>query len=232
MQNIQQTIERNLFRINNLIAEYEQTYQRPSGSVRLLAASKAQSIKKIRCAFNAGQTLFGENYVQEAIKKMLALNDLPIEWHFIGRIQRNKTKKIAEHFSWVHSVATTDIAERLNAQRPIDHPPLNICIEVNISHEETKAGIAINHVLELADVCLRLPQLKLRGLMAIPAPFVDFAQNRREFHKLQVIQNVLRDHGIEIDTLSIGMSHDFEAAIAEGATIVRIGTAIFGARRE
>lgn len=225
-----ENIKANLAKLNHLIRSYESKYHRPSCSVRLLAASKAQSTDKIKAAFHAGQQLFGENRVDEALLKMAALKDLPIEWHFIGRIQRNKTRKIAEHFAWVESVADQLIAKRLNEQRPATLPPLNVCLEVNVSEEETKAGVKSSQVLELAKLCTSLSRLKLRGLMAIPAPHDDLASNRKEFHKLFLIWQDLRDHGINLDTLSMGMSHDFEAAIAEGSTLVRIGTALFGER--
>lgn len=227
---LMENIEENLIKIRESIRSFESKYARAPGSVKLLAASKAQSTDKISAAFHAGQYAFGENYVDEALKKMALLADLAIEWHFIGRIQRNKTRKIAEHFAWVESVCNYAIAERLNAQRPESLPPLNICIEVNISDEKTKAGIATNQVNELIKACLSLPKLKIRGLMAIPAPHTDFDANRNEFHKLFIIWNMLRDQGISLDTLSMGMSHDFEAAIAEGSTLVRIGTALFGER--
>lgn len=224
------TIAQNIADINARIHQYENKYGRPLGSIKLIAASKKQSPEKIQAAFQAGVSAFGENYLQEALKKMGALATLPIEWHFIGRIQHNKIKKIAEHFDWVQSVADIDTAVRLNKARPMLLPPLNICIEVNISHEKTKAGIAINHVIELADTCRALKHLRLRGLMSIPAKSLDFDLNRKAFHKLQVIANVLRDHGISIDTLSMGMSSDFEAAIAEGSTMIRIGEMLFGKR--
>lgn len=225
-----ETIEKNLITLTNSIQSFESKYARTPGSVKLLAASKAQSADKISTAFHSGQHRFGENYVEEALKKMTNLADLAIEWHFIGRIQRNKTRKIAEHFAWVQSVCDSTVAERLNAQRLATLPPLNICIEVNISHEETKGGLASDQVNDFVKACLLLPRLKVRGLMAIPAPHTDFEANRREFHKLLIIWNQLRDQGIALDTLSMGMSHDFEAAIAEGSTMVRIGTALFGER--
>lgn len=223
-------IEKNLIHLKDLIRDYERNYNRPPGSVKFLAASKTQLPSTMSILYHAGQKAFGENFLQEALKKMAVLSHLDIEWHFIGRIQSNKTKKIAEHFAWVQSVVDIAIAERLNAQRPQTLPPLNICIEVNVSHEPSKAGIAINHVIELAEACRRLPNLKLRGLMAIPAPSLDFDINRKQFHSMLVIQHILEDRGIHIDTLSMGMSNDFEAAIAEGSTMVRIGTALFGPR--
>lgn len=226
------TIEKKLAEVKNLIADYEQKFNRPSGSVRLLAASKGQSIEKIRDAFLAGQRMFGENYLQEALKKITALSDQAIEWHFIGPIQSNKTRKIAENFAWVHSVTNDKIAKRLNDQRPPHLPPINICIEVNISNEESKTGIKADEILPLAKYCQSLPQLKLRGLMTIPAEHKNFLEQRNEFHKLFLIWKLLHNEGLELDTLSMGMSGDIEAAIAEGSTLVRIGTAIFGQRGE
>ena len=223
-------IQKNLIEIKNAIIRHEKKYAREIGSVSLLAVSKGQSIEKIKEAYDAGQRSFGENYLKEALSKMEALSDLPIEWHFIGSVQNNKTRKIAAHFSWVQSVDHIKIAERLNAQRPNSLPPLNICIEVNISEEATKSGVAIAQVLPLASACLSLPRLKLRGLMAIPSLQKTVEEQRQSFHQLELLWQSLREKDIPLDTLSIGMSHDFEAAIAEGATLVRIGTAIFGER--
>jgi len=226
----------NLANIKKLITVYEQQYGRESGAVQLLAASKSQPLEKILAAYQAGQRRFGENYLQEALKKMsdLAANHpgvaSSIEWHFIGPMQRNKTRKIAEHFAWVHSVDSDIIAKRLSEQRPAHLPPLNICIEVNISNQATKSGVPLAHVLSLAKECLTLPRLTLRGLMAIPAFHPDFNQQRQECHQLFLVWQALRDQEIALDTLSLGMSSDFEAAIAEGSTLVRIGSAIFGQR--
>lgn len=224
------TIEENLILIRQLVADYEQKYERIQGSVRLLAASKGQSTEKIQAALHAGQYSFGENYVQEALKKITALADKDIEWHFIGHIQTNKIRKIAEHFAWVHSVDDMKIAKGLSDRRPINLPPLNICIEVNVSHEATKSGVSFDDVVPLVKYCLNLPRIHLRGFMTIPAPQSDFTTQRNEFHKLNLLWQALRDEGIALDTLSMGMSDDFEAAIAEGSTLVRIGTAIFGQR--
>jgi pyridoxal phosphate enzyme (YggS family) len=223
-------ITQNIISLQSQISAFETAYQRTPGDVHLLAASKTQSIEKIREAYLAGIHDFGENYLQEALTKIEASRELAITWHFIGPIQSNKTRKIAENFSWVHSVDNAKIAKRLNDQRPATLPALNICIEVNISHENTKSGVAINEVRELAEFCLTLPHLKLRGLMTIPAEYPTFAEQRQAFHQLAVLQRDLIKHGIPLDTLSMGMSQDFEAAIAEGATFVRIGTAIFGKR--
>jgi pyridoxal phosphate enzyme (YggS family) len=221
---------KNIIELNNKIRAYEILYHRVPHSVSLLAASKTQSVEKIREALLAGQTLFGENYLQEGLEKMVSLHQESLEWHFIGTIQSNKTKKIAEHFSWVHSVSSAKIAQRLNDQRPAHLPPLNICLEVNVSHEKTKSGADILEIFPLAQFCLTLPRLVLRGVMAIPAEKISFTEQRAELHKLRVIYDALQQHGYKIDTLSMGTSHDLEAAIAEGATMVRIGTAIFGNR--
>ncbi|HTM63168.1 MAG TPA: YggS family pyridoxal phosphate-dependent enzyme [Gammaproteobacteria bacterium] len=223
-------IPANLTHIKKQISEYEKKYSRPEHSVSLLAASKKQSSDKIREAYSAGQRVFGENYLQEALLKMQELSDLQIEWHFIGPIQSNKTKKIAQHFDWVQSVDSIKIAERLNNQRPSHLPPLNICMEVNISDEASKSGVTIADVHSLAAACKSFPRLKLRGLMTIPAPAANFAEARKQFHRLYDVYQQLNAQNLQLDTLSMGMSDDFEAAIAEGSTLVRIGTAIFGAR--
>ncbi len=224
------TIAENLAVIKSRIAEYATKYGRDNSEICLLAASKTQTSEKITAAYSAGQRDFGENYLQEGLAKIAACADLTITWHFIGPIQRNKTKKIAEHFAWVHSVDSMLIAKRLSDQRPAHLPPLNICIEVNVSNEETKSGVKIDEVLTLAAYCQTLPNLRLRGLMAIPTEYHTFDEQRHEFHKLAQLKQILEENNFALDTLSMGMSGDFEAAIAEGATIVRIGTAIFGAR--
>ena len=184
----------------------------------------------MRVAYEAGQSAFGESYVQEALDKIAALRDLPLEWHFIGPIQSNKTRAIAENFSWVHSVDRLKIAERLSAQRPQNLPPLNVCIQVNVSGEDSKSGVSPSEVLELAQAVAQLPRLKLRGLMAIPAPTEGTEAQRIPFAQLRELMRQLNAQGLELDALSMGMSHDFEAAMLEGATIMRIGTAIFGER--
>ena len=202
--------------------------------VRLLAVSKAQPSDKLRTAYLAGQKLFGENYVQEAISKQAELNDLAIEWHFIGPIQSNKTALIAQHFDWVHSIDRLKIAQRLNDARPANLTPLNVCIQINSSEEGSKSGVDIGFLSMLAKEISAMPKLRLRGVMAIPAPTQDFAKQRAQFKIVadayKKLQQQGLEQGFELDTLSIGMSDDYIAAIQEGATIVRIGSAIFGSR--
>ncbi|MFW5431703.1 MAG: YggS family pyridoxal phosphate-dependent enzyme [Methylophilaceae bacterium] len=199
-------------------------------NVKLLAVSKAQSAEKLREAYLAGQTAFGENYLQEAINKKSLLGDCNIEWHFIGPIQSNKTQLIAQHFSWVHSVDRLKIAQRLSIARSPTLPPLNICIQVNSSEESSKSGIQTQELKDLAREITMLPNIKFRGLMSIPAFTEDIAKQRMQFKIVKDAYTALQQNGFEIDTLSIGMSNDYVAAIAEGATIVRIGSAIFGER--
>lgn len=203
---------------------------RTVGEVHLLAVSKTFSSDAVREAYQGGQLAFGENYLQEALDKKTLLNDLPLEWHFIGPIQSNKTRPIAENFAWVHSVDRLKVAQRLSEQRPADLPPLNICMQVNVSGEESKSGVALNEAAQLAQEISQLPRLKLRGLMSIPAPASDESEQRVAFAKMRVLLAQLNEQGLGLDTLSMGMSHDFPAAIKEGATIVRIGTGIFGTR--
>jgi PLP dependent protein len=202
--------------------------------IHLLAVSKAQPPAKLRTAYLAGQRLFGENYVQEAIAKQAELQDCNIEWHFIGPIQSNKTALIAQHFDWVHSVDRLKIAQRLNEARPANLAPLNVCIQINSSEEGSKSGVDIGLQSMLAKEISAMPNLKLRGVMAIPAATQDFAKQRAQFKIVADIYKNLQlqglEHGLELDTLSIGMSDDYVAAIQEGATIVRIGSAIFGKR--
>ena len=198
--------------------------------VLLLAVSKAQPSDKLRTAYLAGQRAFGENYVQEAINKQTELQDCNISWHFIGPIQSNKTALIAQHFAWVHSVDRLKIAQRLNDARPADMPPLNVCIQINSSDEGSKSGVDIGLQSILAKEISAMPHLKLRGLMAIPAPTKDLAKQRAQFKIVADAFKTLQQQGFVLDTLSIGMSDDYVAAIQEGATIVRIGSAIFGLR--
>lgn len=219
----------NLDCVRKQIADAQARFQ-ASQPVTLCAVSKAQPAAAIRAAYDAGQTVFGENYLQEALQKQAELTDCAIAWHFIGPIQSNKTQLIARHFDWVHSVDRLKIAQRLSDARPSELPPLNICLQVNISEEASKSGASGQELLELALNIKQLPHLQLRGLMAIPAPCSEVEQQRDQFRQVRALFEQLNGHGLQLDTLSIGMSGDFVAAIAEGATLVRIGTAIFGAR--
>lgn len=206
---------------------------REAASIQLLAVSKTQPVARIQAAIEVGQRAFGESYVQEAIPKIDAITTShdDIEWHFIGPIQANKTAAIARHFSWVHSLERLKIAQRLSEQRPTHLPALNICIQVNISKEPTKSGIEAHALPELVQAVQALPRLCLRGLMSVPAPSENAQAQRRPFAELRELLQTLNNQGAALDTLSMGMSQDLEAAIAEGATIVRVGTDIFGTRR-
>lgn len=226
----QNTISQNIKFIQTLIDAAEQKYGRQPGAVQLLAVSKTRPVEDIRAALAANQSHFGENYLQDALTKIEAITEPAIEWHFIGPIQSNKTRQIAQHFSWVHTVDRLKIAQRLSEQRDPKQTPLNICIQVNTSGENSKSGISLEDTLELAKQISQLPHLQLRGLMTIPAATSNFEQQRQPFRLLRELKDEVVSHGIELDTLSMGMSNDMEAAIAEGSTIVRIGTAIFGAR--
>ena len=203
---------------------------RDAAEVNLLAVSKTFGAAAVRGLAACGQREFGENYLQEALAKQASLRDLPLEWHFIGPIQSNKTRAIAENFSWVHSVDRLKIAERLSAQRPAGLPPLQVCIEVNVSGEASKGGVAPAELPALAAAVATLPGLRLRGLMAIPAPASEVAAQRAAFRQVREAYGALIARGFALDTLSMGMSADLEAAVSEGATIVRIGTALFGQR--
>jgi hypothetical protein len=198
--------------------------------VKLVAVSKAQTADAVREAYQAGQTIFGENYLQEALDKQQLLTDLNIEWHFIGPIQSNKTQPISQNFDWVHSVDRLKIAQRLNDARPADLAPLQICLQVNVSNEDSKSGVAPADLAALASEIKKLPKLTLRGLMAIPAPSKDVSQQTAQFKQVRQCYDALLAQGFALDTLSIGMSDDYLPAIAQGATFVRIGSAIFGAR--
>ncbi|UVM61121.1 YggS family pyridoxal phosphate-dependent enzyme [Pseudomonas sp. P9_35] len=221
------TIADNIAQVSSRIRAAEQAAQRAEHSVKLLAVSKTKPVQALREAYAAGLRDFGENYLQEALGKQLELTDLPLIWHFIGPIQSNKTRAIAEHFDWVHSVDRLKIAQRLSEQRPADLPPLNICIQVNVSGEASKSGCTPADLPALTSAISALPRLKLRGLMAIPEPTEDRAAQDAAFAAVQRLQASL---ALPLDTLSMGMSHDLESAIAQGATWVRIGTALFGAR--
>jgi pyridoxal phosphate enzyme (YggS family) len=220
----------NLTTVLTRIQQAERQFQRPPGSVTLLAVSKGQSTDPIAAIAAAGQHCFGESYLQEALAKIEALRQFALEWHFIGPIQANKTRGIAAHFSWVHSVDRLKIAQRLSEQRPPHLPPLNVCLEVNISQESSKHGLNPAELQAVARAVADLPRLRLRGLMAVPAPAEEFTAQRRPLARLRALQQELITAGLELDTLSMGMSADLEAAIAEGATVVRVGTAIFGPR--
>ena len=221
------TIADNIGLVSQRIRAAADAVQRDASSIHLLAVSKTKPAQAVREAYAAGLRDFGENYLQEALGKQAELTDLPLSWHFIGPIQSNKTRAIAEHFAWVHSVDRLKIAQRLSEQRPADLPPLNICIQVNVSGEASKSGCTPADLPALATAISALPRLKLRGLMAIPEPTEDRAEQDAAFTTVRDLQASLN---LALDTLSMGMSHDLESAIAQGATWVRIGTALFGAR--
>lgn len=221
----------NLSRIQERIRATEVRYHRPAGSVSLVAVSKTQPPAAIAVAAEAGQRAFGENYPQEALAKMEALAHLALEWHFIGPLQSNKTKSVAENFDWIHSVDRIKIARRLSLYRRDDQPALNCCLQINLSGESTKRGVSPQQLVELALAVAQLPRLRLRGLMAIPAPEREFERQRRAFRQLRLLFEHLGKWDLALDTLSMGMTADLEAAIAEGATLVRVGTALFGMRR-
>ncbi len=217
----------NLAAIRQRIQQACQQAGRPAGGICLLAVSKTVSTDAIREAFHSGQRAFGENYLQEALTKIDDLSDFPIEWHFIGPLQSNKTRPVATHFAWAHGVDSLKVARRLSEQRPAGLPPLNVCIQVNISAEASKSGIAPEEAPALADAITQLPNVRLRGLMAIPSPT---ANPQEAFRSLHLLLATLQKTHPELDTLSMGMSADLDEAIAEGATIVRVGTALFGPR--
>lgn len=224
------SISENISTVRAQIAKAAQQFNRPLNSIRLLAVSKTQSPEKLEEAYRAGQREFGENYVQEAVEKITSLKMPGLVWHFIGPIQSNKTTVIAAHFDWVHSIDRLKIAQRLNAHRASAMGRLKVCIQVNLSHEESKSGVALEDVAQLCEQITALPHLELRGLMAIPAPCDNEQEQRQTFRPLSLLFNELQSIYPQMDTLSIGMSADFPAAIAEGSTMVRVGTAIFGAR--
>jgi len=221
------TIADNITAVAARIAAAAQAAGRDKADIGLLAVSKTKPAAAVREAHAAGLRDFGENYLQEALGKQVELTDLPLCWHFIGPIQSNKTRAIAEHFDWVHSVDRLKIAQRLSEQRPANLPPLNICIQVNVSGEASKSGCTPADLPTLAAAIAELPNLRLRGLMAIPEPTEDRAAQDAAFAAVRTLQDRLN---LPLDTLSMGMSHDLESAIAQGATWVRIGTALFGAR--
>ena len=226
-------IATNLQAVRERIAYAARVAGRAPGEIMLLAVSKTKPLADILSAAAAGQSDFGENYAQEGIAKMLALPvavDRQLSWHFIGPLQSNKTRLVAENYAWVHSIERLKIAQRLSAQRPAHLPPMQICVQVNVSGEASKSGCAPQEALELCRAIAALPGLQLRGLMAIPEASDEAAGQRAPFRQLREIYESIRAAGVPLDTLSMGMSHDLEAAVAEGATIVRIGTAIFGER--
>ncbi|PKO68808.1 MAG: YggS family pyridoxal phosphate-dependent enzyme [Betaproteobacteria bacterium HGW-Betaproteobacteria-14] len=224
------TISTNLQAVRARIAAAAEMAGRPPESIGLLAVSKTFPAEQVREAAGAGQLAFGENYVQEGLAKIAALEGLGLEWHFIGPLQSNKTRLVAEHFTWVHGVERLKIAERLSGARGAGRPPLQVCVQVNVSGEASKSGVSPGDTATLAQAVATLPNLRLRGLMAIPEPTDDMALARRRFSTLRQLRDTLNEAGLALDTLSMGMSHDLEAAILEGATLVRVGTAIFGER--
>jgi pyridoxal phosphate enzyme (YggS family) len=225
-----QNLPENIRRVQERIKRAAAACGRNVDSVTLLAVCKSQPAEIVRAAARAGLAHFGESYLQEALAKIACLAELPLTWHFVGRIQANKTRDIAEHFDWVHGVDRIRIAERLAAQRPYHAPALNVCLQVKLGAESSKGGVAPAELRALAAQVARLPRLRLRGLMCIPPPATDAAGQRRPFAELAALLKELNAEGAQLDTLSMGMSADFEAAICEGATIVRVGTALFGAR--
>jgi pyridoxal phosphate enzyme (YggS family) len=225
-----QTIADHLARVRERIDSAEARYGRPPGSVALLAVSKVQGAERIAAAHAAGQIAFGESYVQEALDKQAALAALPLEWHFIGRIQTNKTRDIAAYFDWVHGLCELKHARRLGTQRPAAAGPLPVCVQVNLSGETSKAGVAPEAVGELIDACRGIEGIAVQGLMTLPAPADALDQQRRPFAALRALRDRLATPELPLSTLSMGMTADLEAAVAEGATMVRVGTAIFGPR--
>lgn len=225
-------VTENLSVVRDLLDQAAADAGRQGASVNLLAVSKKQPVSAVLQAAEAGQLDFGENFVQEGIDKIAAAGRDDLVWHFIGHLQSNKTREVASHFDWVHTIDRLKTAERLSRQRPPERGDLNICIQVNIDNEESKSGVDPARTLELAARVAELPRLRLRGLMCLPAIRHDFAEQRKPFARLREQLAELQQHGLAADTLSMGMSGDYAAAVAEGSTIVRIGTAIFGERNE
>jgi PLP dependent protein len=223
-------ITENLAIIKDFLASSAIEVDRDPQAVKLLAVSKKQSISKIIDAANAGQRDFGENFVQEGLEKIAQTRNMDLVWHFIGRLQNNKTRSVAENFDWVHTVDNSKTARRLSEQRPESLGPLNICLQINIDKELGKSGTDVSTLSELAYICTQLPNIALRGLMCLPAVRTEFTDQRVPFKQLKELADELRSGGIDTDTLSMGMSGDYRAAIFEGSTIVRIGTALFGER--
>ena len=226
MKNIAESLDS----LRSRIRRAEQKFGRSPGSVRLIAVSKTRPTADILEAMKNGQLEFGENYVQEAVEKVQTIGNPDITWHFIGPVQSNKTGLIARNFHWVHSIDRIKIARRLSDARPAQLPALNICLQINIDDEAGKSGITPAEIPELLSACRELPGLRVRGLMALPAPCNTFAEQRHSFHRVKTLVMQLRDKGEKLDILSMGTTNDYEAAIAEGANIIRVGTAIFGSR--
>jgi pyridoxal phosphate enzyme (YggS family) len=232
------SIQDNLVKVQERISEAAKASGRSVTDISLLAVSKTFPASDVRLAYEAGQRSFGENYVQEGVSKITELSDIraELEWHFIGPLQSNKSRDVAESFDWVHSIDRLKIAQRLNDQRPSELPPLNVCVQVNISGESSKSGVEPNEVANLCIAISQMPHLRLRGLMSIPEPTDDEVQQKADHHQLFTIYNTLKQNlslqieSVQLDTVSMGMSSDMSAAIAEGSTMVRIGTAIFGKR--
>lgn len=232
------SIQDNLVKVQERISEAAKASGRSVTDISLLAVSKTFPASDVRLAYEAGQRSFGENYVQEGVSKITELSDIraELEWHFIGPLQSNKSRDVAESFDWVHSIDRLKIAQRLNDQRPSELPPLNVCVQVNISGESSKSGVEPNEVANLCIAISQMPHLCLRGLMSIPEPTDDEVQQKADHHQLFTIYNTLKQNpslqieSVQLDTVSMGMSSDMSAAIAEGSTMVRIGTAIFGKR--
>ena len=225
------SVSANLAQVRKRIALACHAAGRSPDSVQLLAVSKTMPAQAVRDAYAAGQLAFGENYIQEGVDKIASLADLPLVWHCIGPVQSNKTKLVAENFAWVHSIDRLKIAERLSAQRPAHLPPLQVCLQVNVDGGSNKSGVAPTELLALANAVAQLPQLQLRGIMTIPEPADTEAAARAVHHQAHTLFESLNASGLKLDTLSMGMTSDLEAAIAEGSTCVRVGTAIFGARQ-
>jgi PLP dependent protein len=223
-------ITANLNQIRNQISQTENQFHRETGSVSLLAVSKTRTVDEIMTAYDSGQRHFGENYCQEAIEKIDTIKQTDIVWHFIGPVQSNKTSQISQYFDWVHTVDRVKIARRLDESRPENTPPLNICIQINISGESSKSGIALDETEDFIKELAQFERLKIRGLMTLPAPTESFEEQRLSFAEINKKFTELNNNGLKLDTLSIGTTNDMDAAIAEGATIVRIGTALFGPR--
>lgn len=219
-----------LAQVQKQIALYAASCNRSPADINLLAVSKTKPVEAIVAAFDAGQRAFAENYLQDALTKISALENYPIEWHFIGRIQSNKTRAIAGHFAWVHTLDNSKHAQRLSRQRPDHLPALQVCIQVNLSKEESKGGVGEKELSALANMVTALPRIRLRGLMTMPDPKTGPAVQQAAFVRLRELKDKLNQQGFTLDTLSMGMSNDMQVAVCAGSTIVRIGTAIFGAR--